>query len=399
MKPAPASGSGAAGGSMKFNLRARDGAARAGVLSFAGRGSVRTPAFMPVGTRGTVKGLTPADLEDLGAGMILGNAFHLYLRPGEEVISAQGGLHDFIGWRRPILTDSGGFQVFSLSRDCRVTDEGASFRSPYDGRAFKLTPEEATRFQQALGVDVLMCLDQCIASPASRDQAAEAMRRSLDWARRCRLTHEEGQGRGALFAIVQGGVYEDLRLEAAERLVEMGFSGIAIGGLAVGESAAERNQVLELLKDRLPEHSPRYLMGVGKPSDIVAAVLRGIDLFDCVLPTRNARNGHLFTSRGVLRLRNSRYRKDPRPLDENCDCHCCRNFSRAYLHHLDRCGELLAPRLASLHNLRFYMRLLQELGDAIERGQMAETAARLADQWRESEGARGPEAGADAGRE
>ena len=376
----------AAGGGMTFSLKAQDGAARAGVLSFAGRGSVRTPAFMPVGTRGTVKGMTPADLESIGAEMVLGNAFHLYLRPGEEVVAAQGGLHEFMGWRRPILTDSGGFQVFSLGRDCKVTDEGASFRSPYDGHALRLTPEEATRFQQVLGVDVLMCLDQCIASPASKDRAAEAMRRSLDWARRCRLAHDEGQRHGALFAIVQGGVYRDLRLESAARLVEMGFAGIAVGGLAVGESAAEREQVLDLLKDQLPSTSPRYLMGVGKPADIVAAVMRGIDMFDCVLPTRNARNGHLFTSRGVLRLRNSRYRNDRRPLDEDCDCDCCRNFSRAYLHHLERCGELLAPRLATLHNLRFYMRLLRQLGDAIERGQLAETAAGLVRQWQENDG-------------
>ena len=382
--PIPAIIQEAAGGGMSFRLKAQDGAARTGVLSFAGRGSVRTPAFMPVGTRGTVKGMTPADLESIGVEMILGNAFHLYLRPGEEVVAAQGGLHDFTGWRRPILTDSGGFQVFSLGRDCKVTDEGASFRSPYDGRALMLTPEETTRFQQALGVDVLMCLDQCIASPATKDRAAEAMRRSLDWARRCRLLHER-QPRGTLFGIVQGGVYRDLRLESAARLVEMGFAGIAIGGLAVGESAAEREQVLDLLKDQLPAASPRYLMGVGKPADIVAAVMRGIDMFDCVLPTRNARNGHLFTSRGVLRLRNSRYRNDQRPLDEDCDCDCCRNFSRAYLHHLERCGELLAPRLATLHNLRFYMRLLRQLGDAIERGQLAATAAALTRQWQEND--------------
>ncbi len=389
--PAPSPDSEATGSGMSFSLRAQDGAGRAGVLNFAGRGSVRTPAFMPVGTRGTVKGLTPAELEGIGAGMILGNAFHLYLRPGEEVIAAQGGLHDFMGWQRPILTDSGGFQVFSLGRDCKVTDEGARFRSPYDGRALRLTPEEATRFQQVLGVDVLMCLDQCIASPAAKDRTAEAMQRSLDWARRCRLTHDESRQRGTLFGIVQGGLYADLRLESAARLVEMGFAGMAIGGLAVGESAAEREEVLDLLRDRLPANSPRYLMGVGKPADIVAAVMRGIDMFDCVLPTRNARNGHLFTSRGVLRLRNSRYRKDPRPPDEDCDCDCCRNFSRAYLHHLDRCGELLAPRLATVHNLRFYMRLLRLLGDAIERGQLAETAAGLSRQWQENDGD-GPEA-------
>jgi queuine tRNA-ribosyltransferase len=359
---------------MRFDLLATDGAARRGRLTFP-RGSVETPAFMPVGTYGTVKAMLPEELVELGAEIVLGNTFHLMLRPGIEIIARHGDLHDFMHWQRPLLTDSGGFQVFSLGAMRKVTEEGVRFRSPVDGAPVFLGPEESLAVQRALGSDIVMIFDECTPYPVDEATARRSMELSLRWARRSREAH--GDNPAALFGIVQGGMYPDLRRASLDGLQEIGFDGYAIGGLSVGEPPAERERILDLLAPRLPGDCPRYLMGVGKPEDIVAAVQRGVDLFDCVLPTRNARNGHLFTRFGDLRIRNARYRDDPRPLDPGCSCYTCRHTSRAYLRHLHSCGEILAARLATIHNLHYYLELMAELRAAIAAGGLAAWVARF----------------------
>ncbi len=348
--------------SMTFQRLASCGDARRGRLSFP-RGTVETPAFMPVGTYGTVKAMTPEELRALGAEIILGNTFHLMLRPGTPIISAHGDLHDFMHWSGPILTDSGGFQVWSLGRLRRITEEGVHFRSPVDGVQVFLGPEESMTVQRALGADIVMMFDECTDYPATEAEAAHSMRRSLRWAARCRDAH--GDNPNALFGIVQGSVYDELRAESLHGLVEIGFDGYAIGGLAVGEPAEERHRTLEFLHPRMPGDRPRYLMGVGRPEDIVEAVRRGVDLFDCVIPTRNARNGFLYTSRGVLRIRNARHAADTQALDPECECYTCRHYSRAYLRHLARCNEILGARLATIHNLHYYQQLMREIRAAI----------------------------------
>ena len=363
---------------MKFNLINTDGAARRGRLTFE-RGTVETPAFMPVGTYGTVKAMTPEELRTLGAEIVLGNTFHLMLRPGTEVISAHGDLHEFMGWSGPILTDSGGFQVWSLAELRKMDEKGVTFASPVDGSRVFLGPEESMAVQRALGADIVMIFDECTPYPASREQAADSMRRSLRWAERSRQAH--GDSPAALFGIVQGSMFPDLRAESVTGLVGIGFDGYAIGGLSVGESEQERIAMLDATCPLLPADRPRYLMGVGRPEDIVAAVARGIDMFDCVMPTRNARNGHLFTSRGVVKLRNARYRLDTRPIDEDCDCYTCSNYSRAYVKHLQKCNEILGHRLATIHNLYYYQGLMRRLREAIEAGHFSETVAELAQGW------------------
>ncbi len=357
---------------MKFELCARDGAARRGRITLE-RGVIETPVFMPVGTYGAVKGMTPEELSRLGSEIILGNAFHLMLRPGAETIERLGGLHRFMGWRRPILTDSGGFQVFSLAARRRVAPEGVHFRSPVDGAPVFLDPERAVRVQHGLGSDVIMVLDDCAPYPAPREQAQASMERSMDWARRSRQAH--GAHAGALFGIIQGGMFPELREQSARALVEMEFDGYAIGGLSVGEPAALMLEILECAVAAAPADRPRYLMGVGAPEDLVAGVLRGVDMFDCVLPTRNARNGHLFTAAGDIRIRNARHRDSEQPLDEDCDCYTCKNYSRAYLHHLARTNEMLGARLNTWHNLHYYHQLLRGLRAAIEERRLAAFAA------------------------
>ncbi|MGM0812794.1 tRNA guanosine(34) transglycosylase Tgt [Thioalkalivibrio sp.] len=348
---------------MRFELQATDAGARRGELTFS-RGTVQTPAFMPVGTYGTVKAMTPEDLREVGAEMILGNTFHLMLRPGTEVIRAHGDLHGFMHWDGPILTDSGGFQVFSLAELRRISEEGVRFQSPVNGDRVLMTPESSMQVQRELGSDVVMIFDECTPWPATEDQAAASMELSLRWARRSREAH--GDNPAALFGIVQGGMYPQLRTRSAEGLMAIGFDGYAIGGLSVGETEAERLRTLDATLPLLPDDRPRYLMGVGRPEDIVEAVRRGVDLFDCVMPTRNARNGFLYTRRGVLRIRNARYRDDTGPVDPACTCYTCRNYSRAYLKHLDKCNEILGPRLATIHNLHYYQELMRGLRAAVE---------------------------------
>ena len=365
MKPPPG---------MRFELLRRDGAARRGRLDFA-RGAVETPAFMPVGTYGTVKAMTPEQLEGIGVEIILGNAFHLCLRPGLEVIAAHQGLHRFMHWRRPILTDSGGFQVWSLKDVRKITEEGASFRSPVDGAPVFLSPEESMRIQRVLGSDIAMSFDECTPYPATEAQARVSMELSMRWALRGFREYYGNEPTGTLFGIVQGGIHGDLRAVSLEALEDIGFAGLAVGGLAVGESEAQRIQVLEGLVPRMPAHKPRYLMGVGRPQDIVEAVRRGIDMFDCVMPTRHARNAHLFTRSGVLNIRNAVHQKDTGPIEEGCACYTCHNYSRAYLRHLDKCGEILGSQLNTIHNLYFYQRLMGEIRSAIEAGRFADFAA------------------------
>ena len=359
---------------MKFDLLKSDGLARRGTLTLA-HGTVETPVFMPVGTYGAVKSVSPGELIDLGAQIILGNTFHLWLRPGLDVIAAHRGLHRFIGWDKPLLTDSGGFQVWSLGALRKISEEGVRFASPVNGDKLFLTPEESMRIQHVLDSDVVMVFDECTpylidGSPASADVAAESMRLSLRWARRSRDAHDRLGNVNALFGIVQGGMYEPLRGESLEGLVEIGFDGYAIGGLSVGEPKEDMLRILDFLSGRLPDGKPRYLMGVGTPEDLVDGVRRGIDLFDCVMPTRNARNGWLFTRFGDLKLRNARYKEDTRPLDATCACYTCRNFSRAYLHHLHRVGEILGSRLNTIHNLHYYQSLMAALRTAIEIGSL-----------------------------
>ncbi len=364
---------------MQFNLLSTSGAARRGRLTFP-RGTVETPAFMPVGTYGTVKAMTPEELRALGAEIILGNTFHLMLRPGTEVISAHGDLHDFMAWPGPILTDSGGFQVWSLADLRQMDEQGVTFASPVDGARVFLGPEESMAVQHALGSDIVMIFDECTPYPATHDQAAESMQRSLRWARRSKDAHADSPA--ALFGIVQGSMYPDLRAESAAGLTDIGFDGYAIGGLSVGESEEERINMLEATTPHLPVERPRYLMGVGRPEDIVAAVARGVDMFDCVMPTRNARNGHLFTSRGVLRIRNAGYRLDTRPIDEHCACYTCAHYSRGYIKHLHKCNEILGHRLTTLHNLHFYQDLMRTLREAIDSNCFDETVAALEQGWK-----------------
>jgi queuine tRNA-ribosyltransferase len=348
-----------------FNLLSNDGRARRGRMTFA-RGVVETPAFMPVGTYGTVKAMTPEELEGIGAQIVLGNTFHLMLRPGMDVIRAHDGLHRFMHWERPILTDSGGFQVFSLATLRKITEKGVDFRSPINGDAVLLTPERSMQVQRDLDADIAMIFDECTPYPATEKQARDSMQLSLRWAARSRAEFLRLENPHALFGIVQGGMYEALRLESAAGLCDIGFEGYAIGGLAVGEPKEERERVLDFLEPALPQDRPRYLMGVGTPEDLVEAVGRGIDMFDCVMPTRHARNGHLFVNTGVLKIRNAQYEADTRPLDEECGCYTCTNYSRAYLRHLDKCGEILAARLGTIHNLYHYLSLMQAMRAAIE---------------------------------
>ncbi|MHB1677964.1 MAG: tRNA guanosine(34) transglycosylase Tgt [Sulfuriferula sp.] len=352
---------------MHFKLHQTDGLARRGSLTLT-HGTIETPAFMPVGTYGTVKAMAPDELKTLNAQIVLGNTFHLWLRPGLEAIAAHGGLHRFMGWDRPILTDSGGFQVFSLGALRKISEQGVSFSSPLNGDKLFLTPEESMRIQKILNSDIAMIFDECTPYPAEHDVAAYSMRLSLRWAERSKTAHSGNSN--ALFGIVQGGMHEDLRDESLRELAQMEFDGYAIGGLSVGEPKSDMRRILAHTAPQLPSDKPRYLMGVGTPEDLVASVQNGIDMFDCVLPTRNARHGILFTKFGDMRIKNARFRIDTRPIDNECECYCCRNFSRAYLHHLIRCGEILGARLATIHNLHYYQQLMAGLRWAIEQGQL-----------------------------
>jgi queuine tRNA-ribosyltransferase len=359
---------------LRYELQTRDGSARRGRLHFA-RGVVETPAFMPVGTYGTVKGMLPSQIREIGAQIILGNTFHLMLRPGTDIIARHGDLHDFMGWDGPILTDSGGFQVFSLGELRKIREEGVEFRSPVDGARVFLSPESSMQVQRVLGSDIVMAFDECTPYPATPEQARKSMELSMRWAARCKVAH--GDNPAALFGIVQGGMYAELRRESLGILRDIGFDGYALGGLSVGEPKEEMLAILDAIAPELPEDRPRYVMGVGTPMDLVEAVARGIDMFDCVMPTRNARNGWLFTSRGILKLRTSRFRDDLRPLDENCSCYTCKNFSRSYLYHLDKCREMLGAQLNTLHNLHYYQQLMADLRAAIEAGTVAAFIARF----------------------
>ena len=352
---------------MTFALKATDGLARRGAITFP-RGSIETPAFMPVGTYGTVKGVTTEQVTETGAKILLGNTFHLMLRPGAEQIEALGGLHRMIRWDKPILTDSGGFQVFSLGKMSKITEEGVRFRSPVDGAEVWLDPEKSMSVQRALGSDIVMIFDECTPYPVSCDQSKKSMELSLRWAQRSLIAH--GDSPSAIFGIVQGSMFLDQRDKSLEALMEMGFDGYAIGGLSVGEPKDEMFKVMQHTAPRLPKNQPRYVMGVGKPEDLVEGVRRGVDMFDCVMPTRNARNGHLFTDIGVLKLRNAVNRTGDGPIDDTCDCYTCRNYSRAYLYHLDKCGEILGATLNTIHNLRHYQNIMSGLRTAIEESQL-----------------------------
>ena len=350
---------------MKFELKNTDNKARLGKLTFE-RGEVNTPAFMPVGTYGTVKAMTVDEVRDLGAEIILGNTFHLSITPTTEVIEAHGGLHDFMNWSGPILTDSGGFQVFSLGKMRKITEQGVKFRSPKDGSAIFMGPEESMQIQHKLGSDIVMIFDDCTAYPAEKNVVDQSMQLSLRWAKRSLDEHQRLKNKNALFGIIQGGMHKELRLQSAESLVEMDFDGYAIGGLSVGEPKEEMMDVLSYLPDHMPSNKPRYLMGVGTPSDLIEGVACGVDMFDCVMPSRNARNGYLFTSEGVVKIRNAKYKKDTGPLDPNCNCSTCKNYSRAYLHHLQKSNEILGSRLNTLHNLFYYQHLMKSIREAIK---------------------------------
>jgi queuine tRNA-ribosyltransferase len=354
---------------MQFSLSRTDGAARRGTLTLS-HGKVETPAFMPVGTYGTVKAMSPAELKDIGAHIVLGNTFHLWLRPGLEVIEAHGGLHRFMGWDGPILTDSGGFQVWSLGDLRKISEEGVKFRSPVNGDPCFLTPEESMRIQMVLNSDIVMIFDECTPYPASHDEARKSMELSLRWADRSKNAH--GSNPNALFGIIQGGMFEDLRDTSLNGLTSIGFDGYAIGGLSVGEPKEDMLRILAHTVPQMPADKPRYLMGVGTPEDLVEAVTAGVDMFDCVMPTRNARNGWLFTRFGDVKIKNARYKDDTGPLDPDCSCYTCRNFTRAYLHHLHRVGEILGARLNTIHNLHYYQELMQGLRQAIETATLAQ---------------------------
>jgi queuine tRNA-ribosyltransferase len=363
---------------MKYELIKTDGKARRGRMVFP-RGVVETPAFMPVGTYGTVKAMRPEQVAETGAQILLGNTFHLMIRPGADIIEEMGGLHEFMHWPGPILTDSGGFQVFSLTKLRKLTEEGVCFRSPKDGSKIMLTPERSMEIQRQLNSDIVMQFDECTPYPIEKDKAQISMELSLRWARRCKVAHADSPN--ALFGIVQGGMYDDLRSRSLEGLLEIGFDGYAIGGLSVGEPKHLMMKTLDHICPEMPDDKPRYLMGVGTPMDLVDGVVRGVDMFDCVMPTRNARNGHLFTSQGVVKIRNSKYKKDCGPLDPHCDCYTCKNYSRAYLHHLYRCGELLSSHLNTVHNLHYYQHLMAQLRCAIESGTLAEFARDFREKW------------------
>lgn len=352
---------------MKFELDNTDGFARRGRLVFE-RGTVETPAFMPVGTYGTVKAMTPEELQELGAQIVLGNTFHLMLRPGTDIIKKHGDLHNFMHWQGPILTDSGGFQVWSLGKLRKITEEGVKFNSPINGDKVFMGPEESMQVQRDLGSDIVMIFDECTPYPAEEKAVRESMELSLRWAKRSKDAH--GDNPSALFGIVQGGMFPNLREISLNGLTEIGFDGYAIGGLSVGEPKEEMIKVLDHLKSHMPEYKPRYLMGVGTPEDIVEAVRRGIDMFDCVMPTRNARNGFLFTSKGMVRIRNAKYADDTGPVDAECDCYTCKNYSRSYLRHLDKSKEILGSRLNTIHNLHYYQHVMSGLRDAIAKGEL-----------------------------
>ena len=356
---------------MKFELKNTDNKARRGKMVFE-RGEVQTPAFMPVGTYGTVKAMTPEEVIDLGAQIVLGNTFHLAITPGTEVIEAHGDLHNFMHWQGPILTDSGGFQVFSLGAMRKISEEGVEFRSPKNGDKIFMGPEESLQIQHKLGSDIVMIFDECTPYPADKPTADQSMQLSLRWAKRSKSEHNKLNNTNALFGIVQGGMFKDLREESAKALIEIGFDGYAIGGLSVGEPKEEMMKVLDYLPDELPEEKPRYLMGVGTPSDLVEAVERGIDMFDCVMPTRNARNGYLFTSVGIVKIRNAQYKLDVSTLDERCGCYTCQNYTKSYLHHLQRKNEILSARLNTIHNLYYYQDLMAQMRQAIEDNKFTE---------------------------
>jgi queuine tRNA-ribosyltransferase len=359
---------------MTFAVSNTDGKARRGQITFP-RGTIETPAFMPVGTYGTVKGMLPRDIKATGAEIILGNTFHLMLRPGTEIVQKHGGLHGFMQWDKPILTDSGGFQVFSLGDLRKITEEGVSFRSPIDGSKVFLDPERSMQVQRELGANIVMAFDECTPYPATEQQARDSMELSMRWAKRSLEAH--GDNPNALFGIIQGGMYRELRLESLQKLTDIGFDGYAIGGLSVGEPKEEMQAVLDYLPDLMPADKPRYLMGVGKPEDLIYGVMAGVDMFDCVMPTRNARNGHLFTSQGVIKIRNAVHRDDVSALDPECSCYTCENFSRSYLHHLDKTGEILGSQLNTIHNLTYYQTLMNQLREAIEQGKLVETAQHI----------------------
>ncbi|WXT99625.1 MAG: Queuine tRNA-ribosyltransferase [Catillopecten margaritatus gill symbiont] len=356
---------------MKFNLSNTDNKARRGKLTFE-RGEVETPAFMPVGTYGTVKAMTPEEVQELGAQIILGNTFHLAITPGTEVIEAHGDLHNFMHWQGPILTDSGGFQVFSLGDTRKISEAGVDFRSPKDGAKIFMGPEESMQIQHKLGSDIVMIFDECTPYPADKPTVDQSMQLSLRWAKRSKAEHEKLGNKNALFGIVQGGMFEDLRSQSATELMSIDFDGYAIGGLSVGEPKEEMIKVLDYLPEQLPPNKPRYLMGVGTPSDLVEAVERGIDMFDCVMPTRNARNGYLFTSIGTVKIRNAQYKLDTNPVDARCGCYTCKNYTRSYLHHLQRKNEILGSRLNTIHNLHYYQDLMAGMREAIESNTFAE---------------------------
>ncbi|WP_269900432.1 tRNA guanosine(34) transglycosylase Tgt [Paenalcaligenes faecalis] len=367
---------------LSFQLLATDGKARRGAVTL-NHGVVQTPIFMPVGTYGSVKAMLPHELQEINAQIVLGNTFHLWLRPGTEVMDLHGGLHGFMGWDKPILTDSGGFQVFSLKGMRKITEEGVTFASPINGDKLFLTPEESMRIQRSLNSDIAMVFDECTpymidGRPATHDEAAQSMRMSLRWAKRSRTAFKESENPNALFGIVQGGMYEDLRDESLAGLTDIGFEGYAIGGLSVGEPKEDMERILQHITPHLPQHAPRYLMGVGTPEDLVEGVANGVDMFDCVMPTRNARNGCLFTRFGDVKIRNARYKTDLKPLDPSCSCHTCQHFSRSYLHHLQRANEITGARLNTLHNLHFYLQIMQEMRDAIEAGSFEQWRAQFA---------------------
>ena len=361
---------------LHFQLHKTHGGARRGTLTL-NHGIIETPVFMPVGTYGSVKAMSPLELDEIGAQIILGNTFHLWLRPGLEVIEAFGGLHDFMGWHKPILTDSGGFQVFSLGELRKISEEGVTFQSPINGDRCFLSPEESMRIQKTLNSDIVMIFDECTPYPAEHTVAANSMRMSLRWAERSRRTFDELNNPNALFGIIQGSMYADLRAESLAELMQIGFDGMAIGGLSVGEPKEEMQRMLTELAPMLPADKPHYLMGVGTPEDLVYGVAHGIDMFDCVMPTRNARNGWIFTRMGDIKIKNAKYRHDTRPLDESCPCYTCRHFSRAYLHHLHRVGEILGARLNTLHNLHYYQALMAEIRAAIEADRFTDFVAQF----------------------
>jgi queuine tRNA-ribosyltransferase len=357
-----------------LEVKATDGRSRTGIMHTR-RGNVRTPAFMPVGTLGTVKAMTPEEVAEAGADIILANTYHLYLRPGHDVVNTLGGIQKFMNWKGPVLTDSGGFQVFSLAKLRKITPEGVEFQSHIDGSRHFLRPEDATRIQHSLGADIIMAFDECIPYPATREYALNSLKLTSDWARRCQDVHIKEEAESSLFGIVQGGMYRDLRMQSLEELMEIGFEGYAVGGVSVGEPKEQMREIMEYMGPALPEDKPRYLMGIGDLKDIMAGVEAGFDLFDCVMPTRNARNGTLFTSEGRVSIKRNEYKSDDSPLDPECDCYTCKNYSRGYLRHMFLSREILSMRLNTIHNLRFYLRFMQRMREAISDGEFGKFKA------------------------